>query len=127
MDAIRSTNHINPSTLHITDARPFAAAVGNKMAGAGEDLCLIDRSIYLFIRVFLSHTSFRSLPSPLSGYEVYPNTKIEFMDIHNIHAMRASLDRLHAVCMSGAVTASRVEDRYACVSAGGIVCMCAYV
>ena len=35
VENIRCANMVNPLQLLITDARPFAAAVGNKMAGAG--------------------------------------------------------------------------------------------
>ena len=102
---------VNPLQLYITDARPFAAAVGNKMAGAGS----------FFFLFPISHS-----PPPLScfpfsphfslpfflllGYEEYSSCKLEFLDIPNIHAMRSSLAKLQAACESGSLSGAKMDD-----------------
>lgn len=55
--------------MHIYDARPFMNAVGNKIAGKGYE-----------------------------NINCYKNCEIYFLEIHNIHKVRDSFNKLVALC-----------------------------
>ena len=69
--AVRNTSP-DPTLLVIFDARSSLAELGNKMMGKGSEIA-----------------------------RNYPNTKLLFMEIANIHAVRASADALQALCEDG--------------------------
>jgi len=69
---LRSINPSNNQVLHIFDARPWKAAMGNTAMGKGFE--------------------------NISNYE---KATLQFMNIDNIHAIRNSLDKLQDVCNSG--------------------------
>ena len=72
----------NPNLMVIFDARSEAAATGNKLMGKGSEVG-----------------------------KNYENTKVLFMEIGNIHAVRASVDALQALCEeeSGSKWLSKLE------------------
>ena len=66
VSAIRGVNMVNPLQLYITDARPFAAAVGNKMAGAGS--CFLFFSLSLILSEITLSSAFSLLPLSLVSF-----------------------------------------------------------
>ncbi|KAL4450968.1 hypothetical protein ABPG74_021290 [Tetrahymena malaccensis] len=71
-DPTNKDNRIsNNVNVHIYDARPFMNAVGNKLAGKGYE-----------------------------SNSCYKNCDIQFLDIHNIHKVRDSYNKLVSVCLS---------------------------
>ena len=82
----KKSNKVIPTLLHIVDCRPKANAMANRATGQG-------------------------------GYESgtnYKHCRITFMDIPNIHAMRESVQRVHALFLSVSVDdvnwSSQVEE-----------------
>lgn len=59
----------NSVNVHIYDARPFMNAVGNKLAGKGYE-----------------------------NTNCYKNCEIQFLEIHNIHKVRDSFNKIVALC-----------------------------
>ena len=44
------------------------------------------------------------------GYETYPSTSIEFLNIPNIHAMRSSLNKLRSACDGGSLSGTKLDE-----------------